>query len=424
MHRHTSLCVPIVSLLMTLPLGAAPLPRPDGESLLRAARAARRAGDYDRATAHLKECERRGEVTMAHQMEALLSRVQQGEADATQQALKALPVARGKDLALIAEALARGYLEEGLVDEAEEILDQWQERRQYDAELAFCRGLARQWRSAVGPYNVYGKSSSEEHGFGMGLRVLNPARPLVDDGTRTAWIALAANSYRLAIEEDPCHDEARLRLATVLLDLERPRDALNHLERVARRPENDSRVLLQLGRCRSLLGEDEAARKVLGALLVRQPKSAAVLRERGQVELRAGKDAKAEEWLSKAYALGLKDRWTLEALKECRTRLGKTEAADQLSGELASLKHIEWQVEGRLKQLFDPKYADKEALLRAEIGRLHQELGRGPAALYWGRSALRVDPDCVSAHSVLSKQYEVDGRKELAERHRKAAAAK
>jgi tetratricopeptide (TPR) repeat protein len=408
-------------LLGAAPAGAAPLLLPDAEARLRAARAARRGGEFDQAARHLQECARCGELTTAHWLEALLLRAERGEVAATEQALRELACARGEYYALIAEGLVRAYLRQGRLDDAEELLDRWRVVRPSDAEEVFCRGLARQRRSTLIPL----KAAPFDFPIVLpGLAVLRPTDFCwQDERARNAQLEAAAESFRLALRFDPSHREARLLLATTLLDLGRLEEAARQLKGFGAGRADDPRVLLAQGRCRALLGDERAARGLLAAAVAREPRSAAALRELGRLELRAAKFGEAAELLAKAHALAPKDLGVLELLLECQTLLEKKEAVEALAEKLNQLRRIEDIIEARTKQLHDPQFADKEAVLRAEIGRLHGEAGRGLTALYWAQGALRVNPSCEYAHGVLKGLYEAGGMKELADHHARCAAA-
>src|SRR5262245_42771929 len=93
---------------------------------------------------------------------------------------------------------------------------------------------------------------------------------------------LAAASYRRVLELAPDHDEARLRLATVLLQRFYGEEALAHLDRLRERLPESPEVAYQWVIALGLQGRTAEAREALEALLRAYPHHAGALAERGK----------------------------------------------------------------------------------------------------------------------------------------------
>src|SRR5262249_16859685 len=104
----------------------------------------------------------------------------------------------------------------------------------------------------------------------------------------------ALADYRKAIVVDPDAEEARLRLADLLTNFRRGKDALEHYESLQPRHPSSPKVLLGLARCRRELGQSEEAQQVLDELLAHDPEDFLALAERGRLALEAGDPTAAE----------------------------------------------------------------------------------------------------------------------------------
>jgi tetratricopeptide (TPR) repeat protein len=364
--------------LVTFSPGA-PVPESDPAALLKAAREARRAGNYDEAEKFLKELEKRKGDDEAARLERVLLRGQQGD-PAAEKELRATiknKEAGAADLAL--EALALGYLATYRHAEAARALDQWLELEPKSTTALALRGRLR------------------ERGF------------------RTAD---AEADYQRALELDPGHRDARLRLADLLLDQARAPEALAHFERLARVRKDDPAVVIGLARCRFALGQVEEATKLLDDLLARHPKLPDGLRERGKVTLAGGDADKALVYLRRAEEAAPYDVQTAYQLAKCLKLLGKEEQAKQ---QLARLERLQADGVRVAKLATRIERSDDDAALFSEMGVTLLRLGQERAGVWWLERALRSDPAHAATHRALADYYDKAGDKEAAERHRKLA---
>src|SRR5262249_24129076 len=100
--------------------------------------------------------------------------------------------------------------------------------------------------------------------------------------------AAAVMAYRRAVELDPEQQEARLRLAELLVDGKMFQEAETHFQFVRDRDAGNSRVLLGLARCRSADGRFEEARRLIDAVLTGTPEHAEALTESGKLYVQNG----------------------------------------------------------------------------------------------------------------------------------------
>jgi tetratricopeptide (TPR) repeat protein len=354
--------------------------RPDDPALhLLAARAARRAGLYAEAEAHLDRCQRLGGVTDDTRLEWDLLHVQQGELGAAERRLRETITPEHPQARLVLEALAQGYLKAERLADALEALALWLGRWPNDPQALAWRGWA------------------AEH--------LGDARD-------------AAGDYRRALESDPDHFEARLGLARVLLRGHEAREAAGHFERLLQARPDEPEVLLGLAGCKAELDDRAGAALLLDRLLAGHPHDARALAERGKLALAAGESERAERWLREAVARAPDDREALYRLVQCLRREGKAEVADRLDRELAGLTKDLRRLDEIIRAVFKKP---QDAELRCEAGRIALRRGREAEGLRWLDGALRLDPRHRGAHEALAEYFEGKGQAEEAARHRRAA---
>ena len=229
----------------------------------------------------------------------------------------------------------------------------------------------------------------------------------------------ALQDYRRVLELDPDHDEARLRMTTILLQLSQGEEALPHLEFLRRRLPDNSEVLVQRGQALDLQGRPDEARAAFDEALRRFPHSPSALTERGRVANRDGDSAYAEECLAQAVQLDPSNVQAHYQYHLALSRNGKTEAArreqDALGRIEADVKRIKELLQGRLQQTPndpEPYYEVAMIALRA---------GRPKEALRWLLNALQVGPNHVPTHRALAAYYQEVGNPILSARHRALA---
>ena len=199
--------------------------------------------------------------------ERLLLRAARGELEQAAPALQARVQAGGPDAGPALEALVTGYLVRFRWADAGRALDEWLGRNPDDTTALLLRGKLQEQR-------------------------LDPEGPAV--------------AYRRILELDPGHDEARLRLATVLLQRFYGEEALPHLEFLRARLPDNPEVAYQWAVALGLQGRTDEARAALDALLQTHPHHAAALTARARYATQDGDGSAALDYLARPTA------WTRE----------------------------------------------------------------------------------------------------------------
>jgi predicted Zn-dependent protease len=343
---------------------------------MQAARAARRAGRYPDAERHLRACRRLQGPSDARLLEDALLTAQRGNLAGVERYLLSFRPDHA-DAPLILEVLVPAYLEARRRPEALRGMVQLL-RPQPDHAPALV------WRGRV-----------KEQFFD------SPPQAIED--------------YRRALELDPDNDEARLRLAEVLVAADEAAEALPHFERLRERQPWNPPVFLGLARCRHAAGQLDEAEELLEAVLSRYPQDAPALTERGQLALEQGRTAEAERWLRQALAVAPANPLANYALAQCLQRDGRLNEAEKY---LKTFRRIEADVR-RLKQLVPQVLrAPHDPALRYEVGMIFLNNHRTEDGLAWLAGALREDPRHRPTHRALAEHYERAGNAALAARHR------
>jgi tetratricopeptide (TPR) repeat protein len=352
-----------------------------GRAHLLAARAARRASDFEEAEEHLRAVQRLLPGSEEGNLELFLLRAQSGGMDSVADYLRSLVEADHPQSPQILEAMARGYMDAFRFGEADFMLELWLRRQPDSIPALLFRGWVKEQQHVLG---------------------------------------LAADDYRRALEIDPENEEAHLRLAGALVGTNRAEEAVPHLEWFLRRHPDDPETLVQLALCWNNLGQTEQARQALDDVLARQPRSLAALVARGRLALQDGDPAAAEGWLRPAAALNPSDYQAAFLLCKClQQQPGKEKEAaeagtrlEQLEADLARIRDI--LTERMSRTPHDPA-------LHSELGAILLRRGSTREGLRWLKSALREDPDWKPAHGALADYYERSGDARRAAQHRQRA---
>jgi tetratricopeptide (TPR) repeat protein len=348
------------------------------ETHLLAARTARRAGALDDAGRHLKAYEQLKGVPEALELERALVRVQRGETEAFAGYLLGCVEKGHPDSILILEALTTGFMKTYRMNHADHCLQLWLEREPDNVQALV-------WRAELAER----RQSSE-----------------------------AVDYYRRAVEVDPDHEEARLRLASGLVSLHRLDEAAKHYEFLRERHPDKADVLVGLARCRRELGQPEEAQKLLDRVLATTPGHVAALHERGRVAMEMGQLLEAEEWLRKASAASPNHQEITFTLYQCLQARGKTTEAREVLSRIekinASLERL-----GDLTRKIAALPNDPE--LRYEAGMIFLNSGQDVEGLRWLASALKEDPRHGPTHRALADYYERTGDAARAAQHRRLA---
>ncbi|HEX5270783.1 MAG TPA: tetratricopeptide repeat protein [Gemmataceae bacterium] len=144
-------------------------------------------------------------------------------------------------------------------------------------------------------------------------------------------VVSARADVRKALELDPDHFAARLQLA-FLLEQDAPAEAAAHLEKLLERQPDNRRVRFELAEVRRGLGQLDRARDLLDTLLAVDPRHVGALLARGRIALEAEppRSEEAEGWFRRAFAEAPDDPDVSLALNDClRMMPGRAaEAAD------------------------------------------------------------------------------------------------
>ncbi len=341
--------------------------------LLRAARSARRAGLLEEANQHLETCQRlQGGVTDPIRLERGLLRAQEGDWMEVEDYLRHHIEQDHPDKAVILEALLQGYMKTAQFDRGRTVLRQLLELQ------------------ADNVYGLYWRGRMQEQ--------LNDENVAIAD-------------YRRVLERVPWYDDARKRLADLLI-ARNPREALSHLHALHDQHSGDPALLLSLAACWKALGDPRQAARVLDELLVENSEHVRGLIARGELAVQNGDAANGEKWLRKAILLEPVNEDAHFQLYQCLL---------QQSGRIEEARK---RVRADLTRLNEIAFSEKERALRdpalsCEMGQLLLKGNQADEALKWLYNALEVQPDYRPAHQTLLEFYEKKGRHDLAEPHRK-----
>lgn len=357
---------------------------PDSPSThLLAARAARQAGKPGLASKHLESCRRLGGPAERVVLERYLLRAREGDLAGVEKKLLTFVRRRDPDAPLILDVLTERWLLGFRLEKARLYLEQWLELQPGNREAV----------------------------------------------VRQAWLderlfrfAEAIDGYRQALEQAPerdrkANDRVRLRLAELLLQRFRAREALEHFEVIHERQPQNKDVLLGLARCRRELGQPEQAAALLDELLALEPRSAPALGERGRLALEAGQTKRAEAWLRRAVELAPFDRRILNDLCACLQRNGHREEVARWRKRLDRIHADEGEM-ARLMKAVMRKLDDPS--LRQQIGELFLRNGMREDGRRWLLSALTLDPWHAPSHESLARDHEAHGETQQALSHRRA----
>ncbi|MFO0803856.1 MAG: tetratricopeptide repeat protein [Gemmataceae bacterium] len=229
----------------------------------------------------------------------------------------------------------------------------------------------------------------------------------------------AAASYEKVLELDPEHDEARLRLTTLLLQQRRPSELLVHLEYLRPRFPDLPEVHLQWVKALALNGRNREAAAALDECLQRFPNHPQALAERGAVAIQAGDDRTAEEFLARATKLAPGDYTARSQYAVVLARNGKEAEAAR---ERESLRQLEADQERISELIAGPlQTRPKDPSVPHEIAVIALRSGQSSEAIRWLTASLSVDPTHGPSHQLLANYHQASGNPALAAKHRAMA---
>ena len=357
----------------------------NGETEFVAARLARRAGDLPEAKTHLAAAEQRLGETDEIRLEKRLLDVQSGEASTflestMQERMELEPEHR----TLILEALIRGAFVSTRLYRIKQLTDEWLKEPTPDPRPYYWRGFA---------HERFGGYQQDR----------------------------AIEDYKSALERDGDFDDARERLANLLLNKNWTNEARPQFEILLQRRPDDPKIMAGMGRCLTAAGEIEQSRQFLDGALTRFPNDPDLLRERGILALHDGKPEEAEPYLRHAVESKTQDLAAGYNLYLCLQRLGREKEAKEQYDRHKALE-AETNRLRRLLREYQDRPRDPDLLY--EIGSMYLATGNAEfevTGLDWLRRALEINPHHKKTCILLADFYERKGMKELAARLRDLA---
>jgi tetratricopeptide (TPR) repeat protein len=346
---------------------------------LKAARAARKAGDFEETERLLGRCIDLGGDAEAIYLEQLLVQVQRGRLSEAGPQLVDRVLQNDPDSVAILEVLTLAYIQTYQLHIALECLKRWLEREPDRLEAWLLRGY------------LYERLQN------------NPE-------------ALA--SYQRAVELDPDNDDARLQLAGQLAHTTDVKAALAEFEYLRQKQGDTPPVLKGLAYCRRMMDQPDEARRLLESVLNEHPRDWRALAERGRLALEYESAPEAEKWLRQAAAVAPHESDVIYSLCQCLRRLGKDQEAAEV---LAKHERVEQDLAHMADLSSDIARTPHDPALRCEAGLLLLRNGLESEGLRWLESALVEDPRHAPTHQALADYYQRAGNSELAEQHRRIA---
>jgi tetratricopeptide (TPR) repeat protein len=332
----------------------------DPESLLLAARAARRArvyGDSERLLRTYREIRGRDD---AYTFEHLLLDAECRVDEFAVPCWKCVEEGR-YNAPLLMEALTRGYLRQYRLRQAQLCLERWKQEQPDNAQLFYLEGLLN---------FDYLHSSS------------------------------AVDSYRRAVELDADHEEARLGLAVTLMHSKDFTEAAEHFRRLLQAQPDNARLQVGLAECLDGLGESAEAAQLVEDVLARQPQFAPALSLHGQLALESEHLAQAETSLRQALRQTPWDHRVRYSLIQCLEKSGQKEEARQQQQQLQQME----QDLARFHKIVTKEMPQRpnDPALHCTLGQLLLRSGRRAEGIRWFHNALRLDPRYAPARQALA----------------------
>jgi tetratricopeptide (TPR) repeat protein len=347
------------------------------EVLLLASRVARRSGSWSESELLLDRYWERYGDDEALVLERLLDRATRGDVDSAAPHLLSRIEQGGPEANLAREALITGLVYRFRWAEAVGLLDSWLSQAPDTTTALLLRGKLQEQR----------RQTSE-----------------------------ALLTYRRMLELDPAHDEARLRLATLLLILRQGGEAATHLGYLRQTLPDNPIIHTQWAQALALQGRTAEARAALDDCLRAHPDQPAALTEGGRFALTDGDDRAAEEYFSHALRLDPGNLATRNLHLMVLVRSGKTAEADKERVRIATLEadgeRIDKLISGPLQN------TPNDPAVHHEIGMIALRAGQPIEALRWFQSSLQVGPNYLPTHQILATYYHETGNPVLAAKHR------
>lgn len=333
----------------------------DPETLLLAARAARRAQFYGDAARLLHIYREVRGRDAAYTFEQLLLAAESRVDEVTETCWKGIEEERF-DAPLLMEALARGYLRQYRLGQARFCLNRWKEIQPNNAQVFYFEGC-------------------------LNLDYLH----VFSD---------AILSYRRAVELDSEHQEARLGLAVALLMANNYAEAAQHFQRLIQLQPDNVRVQVGLAECLDNLGQSDEAAQLVSDVLAQQPRLPAALSLQGQLAFKSGLWTDAETALRQSLQANPIDHRARYSLALCLERMGREEEARQQRSQLQQLE----EDTARFHEIVTKELAQRptDPALHCTLGQLLLRSGQHEEGIRWLQNALHLDPHYAPAQKALA----------------------
>lgn len=335
----------------------------DGEIEFWLARSYRQLGHMDSVRDHLDRAFQLKHSVQALEREQWLALAQTGQLAVAEPHLSQLLMDTRGDGAEICAAFASGFHRVHRIDEAVRLLNVWIADEPTHPHPHFLRGRI----------NVEAAKTSD-----------------------------AERDFRRALDLEPHHAEAALRLGMILIERSRPQEALPFFDIAERDPKQ--RSLARRYRMKSLkrLGRIDEARQLAAELLATASNNPDVLLEAGLLESEAGEFQVAIEHLQLADRLRPHSPAIAQALAIAFRSANRVDEALPLL-EFARVANEQLARAVTLVARVDRNPRDAEA--RCEIGRIYLEYGLPEEGVTWLHGALNFDPNNRTAHALLADYY-------------------
>jgi Flp pilus assembly protein TadD len=222
-------------------------------------------------------------------------------------------------------------------------------------------------------------------------------------------IPRAVADYEHVLELAPNNDDARIRLAEVLL-AEKPGAALKQFKTLHERLPDNREVTLGLARALVRTGERKQGGEVLEKLACEQPKYFPAQYDLGTLAQEDDDWVRAEKHFRAALEIDRYDYAACHGLAHCLQAQGRV---DEAKPYFADAEKIRNEVK-RLDELSRAAAAEPGNLqVRLEAGQICLRNGQSAEAIRWFSGALQIDPKHEGAREALAKCYEKMGRKEI-----------
>lgn len=351
----------------------------DSIALLMLARAFRGQGDIAQAEAALDRLVKTGNSSQIVGDLRILLAAQSGALEQAQPHLARLLTESQLDSRETCEAFVIGYRSRFRFEQADTLLQAWEQDWPQDFRPAAHRGLMAQ---TVGRWKF------------------------------------AVEQYQSAVAKGDWRPETHLQLGLCQLEINQHGDAVDHFEVALRADPDNLEALLGLAHARERLGELDLAAQVFQDCLQVEPANDEARLGAARVMLAQGDAENASRQLAELLDEWPEDRDTLYQYGQALAALGREDEAEQVLDKWSKIDLKVQQMEEKIDEL---RSRPQDIQLRAEIGLLllkHYSRSMGERYL---QGVLTQDPNHRVAHEALAEYYDRVGDVTRAQYHRRHA---